>query len=308
MSMQEVTPALLDATYTGFQAVVQNAMERTDVWYTGVATTIPSTSREEVLSFMERTPVMREWKGPRIAHSLAAQAFRAKNKKFELTVKISRDDLEDSKIALYAAAVSDFGESLKKWPDQQMAGAMQAGKTVKCFDGKFFYAADHFVAKAKGTGSQKNLYTVTPLTFDNYVKVKQERRALLGPDGQPLSNWTKRQLVVPPQLEDIAMSIVKTDKIVRSATVGAVDNTEKNTADILVVPELSNEPDVWYMNDVGGYLKPFVWLDRYKPDFVPLFNPSDPNVFNLDEFIFGSRARGVATYGAWWKSCRVEST
>lgn len=53
----------------------------------------------------------------------------------------------------------------------------------------------------------------------------------------------------------------------------------------------------WYAFDTTKGVKPMVWGNRMNPEFVNLWNPEDPNVFNLNEYISGVYARGVADYG-----------
>jgi phage major head subunit gpT-like protein len=53
----------------------------------------------------------------------------------------------------------------------------------------------------------------------------------------------------------------------------------------------------WYLLDTTKGVKPMVWGNRLDPEFANLWSPEDPNVFNLNEYISGVYARGVADYG-----------
>lgn len=59
-----------------------------------------------------------------------------------------------------------------------------------------------------------------------------------------------------------------------------------------------------YMCDLSKGIKPFVFQNRYSPDFVSRQDLSDPHVFQFDEFLFGSRARGAAGYTFWQMAMR----
>lgn len=58
----------------------------------------------------------------------------------------------------------------------------------------------------------------------------------------------------------------------------------------------SGQP-AWYLFDTTKGVKPMVWGNRMDPEFVTLWDPEDPNVFNMNEYISGVYARGVADYG-----------
>jgi phage major head subunit gpT-like protein len=53
----------------------------------------------------------------------------------------------------------------------------------------------------------------------------------------------------------------------------------------------------WYLFDTKKGVRPMVWGNRLDPEFANLWSPEDPNVFNLNEYVSGVYARGVADYG-----------
>lgn len=305
--MSDVTPTLLDAAFKGYRTVYDEAFDKQMTWSEPLFETITSEAAEEIYGFLDRVPKLRKWLGARHVENLIAQAYRLPNDTFELTVGVKRTDIEDDRIGLYNGRVRRMGQQSKKWPDHLAKATLQGGKVGACFDGKPFFAANHFISYGKKSGSQANLFTSKALTFDNFVDVKQTMMGLLGGDGEPLEDFGEDLvLIVPPALEDKAKSIVVAETIVRSTTIGAVTNTERGSARVQVVAALSNEPTVWYLADVSGE-KPFIFQQRYAPDFVPLYNPDSPNVFELDEYRMGTRARGATGYALWWKCARCEA-
>lgn len=309
----DITPENLDATFNAYRVKYDQAFENQRVWHQELAEVVPSTADKEIYAYLDRVPKLREWLGPREVHDLAAQTYELENKLFELTVKVARQRIEDNQIGLYNSQVSRMGQQAKKWPDHLLKSALQAGKTVPTYDGRNFFAANHYVNPAKKSGSQANLFTSKALTYDNYVSVKQSMMALLGADGEPLEDFGEDLvLVVDPSNEEIAKQILTSDAVIRSAAqsgsgslFGAVKNTQAGTAKPLVIPALANEAGTWYLADRSGSM-PLIFQMRYAPDFVPRYNPSDPNVFERDEFEYGIRARGAAGYGLWWKIARCE--
>jgi phage major head subunit gpT-like protein len=60
----------------------------------------------------------------------------------------------------------------------------------------------------------------------------------------------------------------------------------------------------WYILDVGGALKPFIFQTRKKPTFVALTDPQASNVFHLAEYEYSVEARGAAGFGVWQRAHR----
>jgi phage major head subunit gpT-like protein len=55
----------------------------------------------------------------------------------------------------------------------------------------------------------------------------------------------------------------------------------------------------WYLVDNSRVLKPFIYQRRTAFELVARFNPDDPNVFDNDEYLWGTRGRGNAGFGLW---------
>lgn len=54
----------------------------------------------------------------------------------------------------------------------------------------------------------------------------------------------------------------------------------------------------WYLMDLSrAYMKPLIFQERKKPEFVALNRPTDQNVFMEKKFLFGADARYVAGFG-----------
>ena len=55
----------------------------------------------------------------------------------------------------------------------------------------------------------------------------------------------------------------------------------------------------WYLLETRRALKPLIFQDRKKPNFVAKTAPTDDNVFNSDTFVYGVDARRNAGFGFW---------
>jgi phage major head subunit gpT-like protein len=321
----QITPVALQTAFIGYDTQYQAAFKKTPIYWPRFASHIPSVTRQQTHAFLDRVPQLRKWIGARQVENLKARSLAVTNEKFELTVSISRDEFEDDQYDIYGPSVQQMGESSRMWVDQQLIlpaiqNGAAAASIAKSYDGVPFFSASHPVdASNPSFGSaQSNLFNSStsgalPLTAVNYQTVRQTMMSYLGADGSPL-NVIPDLLLVPPQLERTARTIVQADTIATTITEGAVSgasqqtNVLKGTADVLVWPSLSNEPTAWYLLCTNRALKPFVYQDRIAPEFAFLNAPTDPNVFLQDEYIYGVRARGAGAYGMWWLAAKASNT
>lgn len=160
---------------------------------------------------------LREWKGSRIYQNVMRDAMSFAAKKFEKTITIQRDDLEDDNVGVYMPSIQQLGVQVRMWPDQQVFKALELNGNG--YDGVPMFSASHPVTVSGVTG-----------TASNY--------------------------------------------------------------------QAGSDP-AWYLFDTRQPMGPMIWGERIAPEIVARQDPDDPHVFDRDEFVWGVRARGVATYGLW---------
>ena len=237
---------------------------------------------------------LREWVGARVVNNLKGHSYSLINKDFELTIGIDRNDIEDDQLGMYAAYSQMLGQQAAKLPDDLLAAVLQ-NTSDKCFDGKAFFATDHEVAPGDpglSTDTYSNSFTKA-LTGPNFNDVYAAMSAYKGMDGDPLGIMPTL-LVVPPQLRAAAYEIAKA-QLVPSGT-AAVSNINFQLVDVLIVPQLANQPTTWYLLDTSKPIKPFLMQTRKAASLVARDNPADPSVFDKKEFLFGVDSRMAAGY------------
>ena len=313
----DINQSSLDILFRGVRLDYQSAYDATTTWYDQVATTIPSGDvRSVTYGWMDRLPIFREWLGNRVVNAASTHVRQVVNKPFELTVALDRFDVEDDQFGIFQYAVRSMGEQARKWPDQRIAQWMRSdASTVNGFDGVPQFSTAHptlggdVVGSAYGgfggiTGvpaTQSNLATSTALSFDNYVAARAAMRNFRGADGQPLG-VTPNVLVVPPNLEGIGKLILEADfeSNINGNAAAPQSNIWKNSAKLLVVPELADKPNNWWLLDTTKVVKPFLWQLRSSPQIIPRFSMTDPAVFDLHQFLYGADARGNAAETLWF--------
>ncbi len=255
--------------------------------YQKVATVVPSSTGEQDYKWLGQIPEMREWIGEREVQSLAAYDYSLKNKKFEMTYGVPREDIEDDKYGVYAALFSNMGESAALHPDKLVFEAMMNGFTALCYDGKPFFAENHQVEKTtySNKGNER-------LSRESYKKARAAIMSIRGDKGKSLK-LVPDLLVVSPALEETARLILEADQV------NGTTNVLKGTAKLLVEPLLAEHESYWFLLCTGRFLKPFIYQLREKIRFTSLTKDTDENVFMRDEFLYGATGRSNAGYAFW---------
>ncbi len=109
-----------------------------------VASEEKSGTREGVYSHLGHFPKMREWFGDRQVKDLKQHDYTIKNRRFESTIGVPVDDIEDDQYAVYNKAFENAGDAVKVWPDDLVFGeAMANGASSLCYDRQPFFDNNH---------------------------------------------------------------------------------------------------------------------------------------------------------------------
>ncbi len=293
----QITPEVLKALQTTLNTSFDTGYAEASPWSTNVAMTVTSSTKIATYAWMQRIPQMRKWVGPRVIENLKSNVYQLLNEDYELTIGVGQNEFEDENLGIYSNLFEEMGRSARKWPDDIIKIALQAGDTTDSYDGQPFFSVDHPIDPAKPTG-QDNLFTGTALSAANYETGRAAMKCLTGEDGQGLG-MSPNLLIVPPQLEGTARTILKADLIS-----GGNTNVFANSAQLLVVDELCDEPTVWYLMDTSRAIKPLLFQQRKAPRFIAKTDPSDDRVFYDKEFVWGVDSRGAAGYSLWFMASR----
>lgn len=214
-----ITAATLASLQQGFNAAFLQGFGSVAPSWPQIAMRVPSSADAENYGWMKELPGMREWIGQRVVHNLEATSAKLKNKHYEHTIGVDRDNIEDDKLGIYGPMFSIQGEIVGRHPDELVWGLLPTGFTIKGFDGQYFFDTDHVGYDANGAET----------------------------------SW--------------------------SNTGGG-----------------SGAP--WFLMDLSRtFMKPLIFQDRRKAEFVSLNRATDPNVFMDRQFLYGVDARYVAGFG-----------
>ncbi|PKP85825.1 MAG: hypothetical protein CVT80_00325 [Alphaproteobacteria bacterium HGW-Alphaproteobacteria-2] len=215
-----INSANLDAIRVGFSTAFRRGLGQAQSQFGRIATTVPSTTKENKYGWLGKMPNMSEWIGPRAVHGLTEHDYAIRNKSFELTIGVDRDDIEDDNLGVYEPLFVEMGESVAAHPDQLVFNALKNGFTQPAYDGQNFFDADH------------------PVLDEN---------------GEPTT----------------------------------VANTDGGAG------------TPWFLLSVNRSIRPIIYQLRKAPEFVAKDRPTDSNVFDQKQFLFGSDGRWNVGYGFW---------
>jgi phage major head subunit gpT-like protein len=282
-----INNAALQTAAKGFRALFLASLAIATVTWTNIATAVESNSSEETYAWLAELPQVREWIGDRQVKNLEGASYTIRNRKWELTIGVTREEIEDDKLGVVKPRVQDIAQQMASHPDDLLAEVMLDGFDHECFDGQYFFDTDHPV----NGQSQSNTGTA-PLSAESYGAARANLAARLGANGKSMK-IKGTHLVVPPQLEDVAKIILMSEQIEGST------NIYRNSAQLVVYPELSSNPTAWFLLDCSKPVRPFIVQQREKPEFVACENTQDSQVFMKDKFLYGARARHNVGYGLW---------
>jgi phage major head subunit gpT-like protein len=294
---------------TLFQRGYMNAETTYQMW----AQTVPSSTKKQLHAWLDRLPKLREWIGPRVVNNIVVQNYELENKPYEDTVAINRYDVDDDEHGLYAPTIELMGTEAAKWPDHVMTDTLVDGVNQVTFDDTEFFSDSHPVDTANPGAYplQSNLFTTAtgdpmPLGGGNaaasIAKMRARMRTFKGRDGLPIgANLT--HVVVPAAKEQEARQVANTEFLVQNLggnlATGSQTNVLKGTFDVIVNPLLTDDDD-WFGFDLRWPIKPLIWQLRKSPELVTRVAPTDPSVFDDNNYKYGVDARGVGGYGLWF--------
>lgn len=280
--------------FISLKATYQKAFTQESSDWKKVAMVVPSNSKENDYSWLSRFPKMREWIGDKVVKQLAAFNYSIRNKDWEATIEVDRNDIEDDQLVGYALQAQGAGQSAAELPADIVFGLLSQGFVNLCYDGQPFYDTDHLMGgkSASNKGTKKLNVSSLAAAKASYGAARTTLRSLKDDEGASLK-ILPGLLVVPPALEDDANYLMTADRFPDNS-----HNPYKGTAEVLVVPELLTDTE-WHLLDVTKPVKPLVYQERKKPEFVEQTDYNNDNVFMRKKFRFGAEARANGGYGFW---------
>lgn len=126
----DITAAFLDA-YTGGTTQLFNEITQT----------IPMHTKKMEVPIRGFIGQMREWIGPRIIETVSYDRFEFSITKFEKTLSILRDDIDDDNVGVFKGDALDLGIAAREWKDVQVFKKLEENPVA--YDTVNFFSATH---------------------------------------------------------------------------------------------------------------------------------------------------------------------
>lgn len=285
-----IDSASYDIFYTGLKTEFQKGIEEVSPTSTPFTMKVASATAREAYKWLTHIPGFREIgaDAAKIIRNVKNEEFVVVNRKFEDTIEVPIDDIEDDQVAQYSGMAKAIGVQGQLLYDQLVFECLNTGfSTTQTYDGKAWFANDHVV----GESVVDNLST-KKLTLANYATVlAQIKQFKVKPDkdsvARPLNPTGKYVLVVGPKNEGTARQILE------ATDIGATSNIYKNSAELLVCNWLSDE-DNWFLINVGLGIKPLILQERKKPVLIEKTPVNSDHAMIWDRLLWSAEARLAA--------------
>lgn len=126
-----------------FSAAFSTGLANVQPMWNAVATMVPSNTAEQKYGWLGKITKFREWIGDRQFQNLAAFDYSIKNKTWENSVEVDRDEIEDDQYGVYKPVFEQLGQDAALHPDELVFGLLKAGFSTTCYDGQYFFDTDH---------------------------------------------------------------------------------------------------------------------------------------------------------------------
>lgn len=259
-----------------------------------------SDGRDEEYGWLGQAPVMNEWLDERKLKALNDFGYMLKNKDYEATMSVDRNDLKDDRLGNINIRINDLAVRAKQHPRTLFFNALIAGTTELCYDGQPFFSASHEEGKS---GTQSNLKSGSGVTLAqlkaDLETVESQMRAFKDDTGEPLDESPVKIGIICP----LGM-INQFRELNTLVQINSSSNGMKGRITSIVDSGRLSDVNDWYFFNINEGVKPLIRQVRQGVEFASLEGDSDQG-FMRKKFVYGVDSREVFGYGLWQKAIKV---
>ncbi len=284
----------LDEIFRNLKTTFHKAFDEAPSTWDKVAMLVPSGSSRNDYKWLSYFPRMRKWIGEKTVKALEGFHYTIVNDDWEATVEVTRNDIEDDNLGIYAPQAQMAAYSARQLPDEIVYELVNQGFDNPCYDGKKFFATDHEVGGEAVSNKATKALSIATLAKaqGSYGAARTTLRKFTDEEGRPL-NMIPNILLVPPALEDTGRALMMVERLEDGKP-----NPYKGTAQMVVDARLTSDT-AWFLLDTTKPVKPLIYQERKKPIFVQQYDMNADNVFMRAMYRFGAEARAAGGYGFW---------
>lgn len=242
-TLQDLNKTLNAKWTAAFEAAPQRQL-------TTLATQYTSTTASNHYAFMEAMGGWSEWNGARQFKDVASQQFEVKNKDYECSIKMPKNQLEDDQIGMYVDLVPSMVNGWSKKQESLIMSVLTSNPTA--YDGTALFST----SRTYGDNTINNT-TTSALSTTTFSAARIAMMSYKDHNDEPLAVMPN-VLVVGPKLEKTAYDIVRNYFLTDGATSSvAVENFYRTLGvQIIVSPYLvGSYDDYWFLADTTDLIK-----------------------------------------------------
>ena len=292
MTRQLTTKVDLRMTHAGARAAFLEAKEKYTPVFPQFTMRVGSTASKEDHAWLGDTPGLEEHQGQVREETLMAYEYTLRNKLYTRTIALPVTLIEDDQNGQVGIKVKQFTYTGMKSYDRHAVAVIEENGV--CYDGQNMFDASHPIGDTGSTFS--NLFTDKALNVANAKTVLDTMADYVDDFGEQLGEEATH-IMVPTALRWKAMEMFD-PKTVKAST-DPSDTVLSGAVEVIVNPYLTGSTvnSAYYMMNLGGYVKPFIFQERKSIDLIALDHPTDNSVFEREEARWKLRARFAFGYG-----------
>ena len=277
MAVNVINDATLAAIGKSIEVIYEKARDGVEDNLLGKVYNVRKTNKSMVaIRSLDGYGLMREFKSERQPGLVGEAITVATPVKFERTIDVLREDIEDDDYGYVTDLTNSVGVASKRTPINEVAKALMKGFTTTLNDGNYFFSAAH-----------GNLQSGA-LNASNLQAALDKIAAQTDAEGGPLA-FQGRVLVVGPQNMSAAKALIDTE------TLSGTSNIYYEALDLVVSPFITDTS--WYVLDNTQGIYPILMVMRTEPNKIVARNDTNSDkAFDKDIFSWGTRGRFCAAY------------
>jgi phage major head subunit gpT-like protein len=295
----DINKSNLSQIFINLKTTFNKAFEAAPSNWEKIAMLVPSTGAQNDYAWLSNFPRMRKWIGDKVVKKLEGFKYSIVNDDWEATVQVKRNDIQDDSLGIYAPQAQMAGHSAKQLPDEIVSDLVNNAFVTLCYDGQYFCDTDHPVGDGNGgttsvsnKGATALSVATQALAIASYGAARTAMLTFKDDENRPLG-VTPNVLLVGPALETTAITLMTADRLEDGKP-----NPFKGTAQVVMDPRITSAT-AWFLLDTTKAVKPFIYQERKKPEFVSQTDMNADDVFTRAIYKFGAEARAAGGYGFW---------
>lgn len=270
--------------------------------YQPAMTTIPSVNASETYDWLGAVPQLREWIGEKFAKPVKDWGFTLTNKKFEGTVDVDEDALDDDQTGMIGVRIRDLASRASTFPSKLVSDLVINAGTLLAYDGSAFYAD-------RTAPNDNNLAGAGVTEANILTDLIQARKAMMrfaDDYGEPLE-LEGDTIITPPELEVTFKKVVNSATYI-TATASGVANVWAGIIKTVIVDARLTDLTDWHLLCCNRPLQPFIYQNRKAPTMVEMTASDSEARFFRGKLYYSVEMRGNAGYGMFQMAARVVNT